>query len=803
MLKKILATLIILILIFLGGVYFYIQSFGPTYEGEIKLEGLDQEVHIYFDEFGIPHIYGQTEEDVYFALGYAHAQERAFQMDLMRRAAQGRLSEIMGSVTLDTDRFFRTVGLHHAAKEAAKEYFSSQNKPFQKTAMAYINGVNAYINNGNSSIEHALLQVPLEPFTIEDAYSIGGLMAIGFAEAFKTEPVVEHIRATVGPSYLTDLAMDYPEGDTKIMTTPTDTTNISSDMAAHLEVIHDALNAIPVPLWAGSNGWVIAPSKTKSGKVILANDTHMGYGQPSVWYEAHLEAPGFSLYGRHAAGVPFALIGHNRTAAWGLTMFENDDVDFYRERSNPANPKQYWAKDHWEEFSTRKETILVKDSASVEMTIRSTQHGPIVSDLSTYNLYHEGQEPIALWWAFLEFKTQSIETFYEMARAKDINDARAAAKKLDVPGLNVMFGDADGNIAWWASAKLFRRPDHVQSKMILNGADGTDEHLGYLGFEYNPKSENPASGYVYSANNQPDSMNGLLVPGYYVSEHRAKEIAAWLEKEDSWDTEKVMEMNFNTTSSVASSIAHQLADLLSQNAYKDNIHQQAITHLKSWDGSHDLEDIAPSIYYKLEYFTLKLGMEDELGEKMFNPFLTTHLLKRSWATFSQNDTSIWWDNIQTENVVEKRSEIISQAFDLALNDLQEHFGNMSDWRWEKVHTLKHNHAFSSQAMLDPYFSVGTFGVVGGNETINNSLARLYPNKQHGFSAVVGPAMRTIIDFSDIENSVSVIPTGQSGFPFSPHYDDQVTLYNTGKNRKQMMNKEEILQKHKSKLLLFP
>ncbi|MGB0524553.1 MAG: penicillin acylase family protein [Flammeovirgaceae bacterium] len=803
MLKKVLLTLLTLIVLLLGGVYVYVYSFMPQYEGAVTLTGLKEEVTVHFDEYGIPHIYGQNEKDTYFALGYIHAQERAFQMDLMRRAAQGRLSEILGTATVDTDRFFRTLGIYQAAQKSMNFYKNKPNAPFISTVEAYLKGVNTYAQS-HKAIEHAILGVDFEPFTLADVYAIGGLMAFGFAEAFKTEPIVELIKVKMGDAYLHDLALAYPSGMTKIPTTVSafDSVN-STDMAYHHTAIQEALAALPIPLWIGSNAWVIAPQKTKAGKVILANDTHMGYAQPAVWYEAHLEYPGFSLYGRHAGGIPFALIGHNRNAAWGLTMFENDDVDFYREKVNPENPNQYWAVDHWDDFIIREETIQVKDSAAIALTVRSTKHGPLISDLTTHDLHHQGNAPIAVWWSFLQLENKSIETFYELARAKQLEDARKAARKLDAPGLNIMFGDSQGNIAWWASAKLFKRPDHVHSKYILDGASGKDDPVEFLDFAYNPKSENPKSGFVYSANNQPDTMNGHFVPGYYVPEDRGKAIATLLTQENQWDMEKVRQMNFFTTSLTSPAIAKEIAAAFKSTPSTDQKYVDAITLLKNWDGSHELDDIAPSVYYKTQYYILKYSMEDEMGAELFKSFLSSHLMKRSWAGYIQNDSAVWWDDITTKDMKETRSAIVTKAVKSAVTDLEALFERVAEAKWGDIHTLKHNHAFKAVPLLDKFFSVGTFPMVGGNETINNEGFRLYPNKQGGFSIVFGPAMRSIIDFSDIENSVSVLPTGQSGFFLSPHYDDQAPLYNSGRNRKQMMNQAEIIQTKKSTLTLQP
>ena len=335
--KLLLGIFIFVGLLALAG-YFYLQTFAPTYEGNLDLEGLEQEVEVYFDEYGIPHIYGANEHDTYYALGYLHAQERLWQMDLMRRAGNGRLSEILGSATLDTDKFFRTLGINQVAKREAKKQFRTDiPQTFQPAANAYLDGLNAFVATGKGTVEHKILGVEVEPFTMADCFSVGGVMAMGFATGFSTEPVVEQIRAKLGADYVKALALETPKDYVKIETyLAKDSADANSNQMEKTSLaIKNALEKLPIPLWLGSNAWVISPNRTKNGKVLFANDAHMQYSQPAVWYEAHLEYPGFSLYGRHAGAIPFALIGHNRSSAWGLTMFQNDDVDFYREKSNP------------------------------------------------------------------------------------------------------------------------------------------------------------------------------------------------------------------------------------------------------------------------------------------------------------------------------------------------------------------------------------------------------------------------------------------------------------------------------------
>jgi penicillin amidase len=721
-------------------------------------------------------------------------------MEMMRRVAAGRLAEILGEKLVKTDKFFRTLGTLEGAEKNAAHFFKDASAPWQKSTLAYLAGVNKFIEQGDTPLEFRILGIPKEKFTPRDIYLDAALMAFGFAAGFQMDPLVTKAYHKLGWDYLKDWVLGWPPGAQKIPVYPS---NYSAAAEALPSVIHTMMADLPVSAWIGSNGWVVSGKKTKSGKVIFANDTHMVYAQPSVWYEAHLECPGFSFYGNHAAGVPFALIGHNRFAAWGLTMFENDDVDFYKERLNPENPDQVWFIDHWEDLKIRQETIKIKGGKTVIFNVRSSRHGPILNEVDDM-VAQTGSDPVAVWWAFNKFPTQLVEAFYGLSHARSIVEARRAASKIDGVGLNVMYGDRDGNVAWWAAAKLIKRPDHVNSKLFLDGAGGQDEPLGYYDFSQNPQSENPPTGFVFSANNQPDTLTGKLYPGYYVPEDRARRIVQYLDSETTWSVESTKKMNTDSISTVFADVTTEILNTLEADGILQSTsnHKKAHEILQNWNGDHQVTAVAPTIFSMLLSYIMENAMSDELGDDDYQAFNSSHLMKRTIAVIIKNDPSLWWDNIQTEGVKETRQMIFARSFDQAINALTQQLGpDVTAWHWGKVHTLEHGHPLGRQKPLNFLFNVGPFAAMGGNETLVNLGFRL--NSQGRYPVRFGPAMRIIIDFADIENSLSVNPTGQSGFFLSDHYDDQATLFNTGKFRKQMMNREEIENLGKGTLILMP
>lgn len=789
--KRILIASVILTSIIVLGVFWFLGSSKPVYSGELVLNGLHKDVQVHYDNYGIPHIYAENEHDLYFSLGYVHAQERLFQMELLRRVGGGNLAEIFGPELVETDRFMRTIGINETAKKSAAAYLSSDESPFQKAALAYLQGLNTYLKTGATPPEFTLLNIPKREFTPVDLYRIVGYIGFSFNTAIRTDPLITSIALKLGPDYINDLKLNTTKENFAIPTNIQDTSDIMAITTTALNV----LESLPIPVWMGSNSWVVASEKTKSGYPMLANDTHIGFGQPAVFYEAHLSCPGFDFYGNHLAGFPFALIGHNDFSAWGLTIFPNDDMDFYREKANPNNYKQVWYQDHWEELNIRKEIIAIKGSDDLEFTVRSTRHGPIINEVNAIvdSLEHQ---PVSFFWTYNKFPNKVLQVAYGMAHSRSIDQFRSAVSLLEAPGLNITYADKDGNIAWWAVARLIKRPAHVESKMILNGSSGDDEPLGWYPFSENPRSENPDHGFVYSANNQPDSVYKVLHPGYYYPGARGKRITQLISENDQWDLEDFQEMVMDDKSPVYPAVAQTLGSLISGEL--SALEEKTLYYLTQWDGRHGLQDVGPTIFYRLIYHLQKNTMEDELGADQFQVYMTTMVARRSLSYLINNERSVWWDNIHTDEH-ETRDMILRLSLKDAVNDLAESLGNdPNSWTWDKVHLLEHVHAIGRKKPFNLLFNVGPFAVSGGDEVINKMD---FDKTQSPYKVRSGAAMRILIDLADIKNSLSVLPTGQSGHLMSPHYQDQAGLYNSGKFRAQHMDKDKIIAQSKGVLFL--
>ncbi len=804
---KILFGIILLIVLVVFGIYIFLLTQKPQYSGYLKLKGVKSETEVFFDDYGIPHIYGKNAEDAYFALGYVHAQDRLFQMEMIRRISAGRLSEIFGSSTLDVDRFFRMLGIADHAEESAKLFLGDRQEPYQKAAFAYLDGINAYIEQGKTPLEFRLLGIPKEKYTSVDMYLVASYMSFVFQMAFKTDPLMSRIEKKYGEKYLKDLALNCVPGTLKGISHPNDSVQRLLDSDWHPEQFtpcsyQEIEIKLPVQPWMGSNSWALSPQKCKSEKVLFANDTHIGYGQPAAWYEAHLEYPGFGFYGNYFAGFPFAPVGHTTKLAWGMTIFENDDLDFFEEKTDPQHVNQVWFIDHWENLQLKNELIKVKDSSDVILVVRESHHGPICNDVIS-DFKDVTSEPVSASWTFLKFPSNLFQVCYDFDHATNISEVRLAASKVIAPGLNVIYGDDEGNISWWAAAKLVKRPAHVNPVLLLDGSTGKDEWLGWYDFKDNPQSENPANGFVYSCNNQPDTTAGLLYPGYYVPEDRAVRVTQVLGENKKFDFSDMRKLQNDVTTPVASAIAKSILIVISDEVKnKSPNHIRCSQLLNSWKGEHGIHDVSPTIYYKLLYRILFNALGDELDEKLLNQFFLTHIEKNTIAPLMKNDTSAWWDNINTKHMVETRRRIFDSSFDQTISELEMQLGkNPDDWQWGKVHVLEHVHAIGRKKPFDKFFNVGPFPAPGGRETMNQQGFEL--NKAGIYKVKFGPAIRRVIDFADPENGRSILPTGNSGNAMSKHYSDQAGMFIKGETRKEMMNRNEIEKKCKDKLTLLP
>lgn len=780
---KILIVVILLVVVGLTSYFFYLKSsLTPSYSGERSLAGLDQSSEVYFTEFGIPHIYAEGQRDAYRSLGYIHAMERLWQMDLLRHVGSGRLSELFGPDMVKVDIFLRTMGLSEYSKQSAEQYIQ-RNHESLPLVEAYIEGVNDYIQNNPKTLEHTILGLDVEPFKIQNVFETLTYMSFSFSNAHITDPVSTELSTKLDSSYLKDLNIYHYLGESVLR-------SFDDRYSQHALQTAQILDQLKISEFIGSNSWVLSGEKTESGKVILANDPHIAFSQPSVWYESHLIMPDNEYYGYHIAGAPFPLLFHNEKLATGLTMFENDDMDFYVEEIHPEDSMKYMYRGEWKDIETVIEEIKVKGEESVDFTIRKTVHGPIVSDIIQEKPL---QDVVSMHWVTSNHPNYMIEAVHGFTEASDLNDVEKAASMIHGPGLNIMYGDAEGNVAWWAAGKLLKRRSERTSKTFYDGSSGLDDPDSTYSFDKNPRAINPPWGYVHSANNQPDTVEGVVYSGYYLPDDRGERITELLNEAEKLNVNQVKAMQLDDKSMMQESVKGILLQ-----AIKDTERGDLLRELLKWQATFNRDDFRALIFQKWVNEILLAAQKDEIGDDLWQLYKKTHTYKVATEHLIKNEKSRWWDDINSEET-ETRSEIIRKAFETTITQLSAEWGgDFTKWKWGDAHKLKHKHAMGD---ILSFLNVGYFPVSGANEVLNN-MGYTYDEAAEQ-TILFGPSTRRIVDFNDLRNnSWSILPTGQSGNYFSPHYSDQAEVYANGGFRKMIMDDQEIRQS-KNKVVLKP
>jgi len=793
---KITAGLLLAVLILtVGGGFWYVATKKPQRSGEVNLTQLSAPVSVRYDERGVPHIQAANEADLYRALGYVHAQDRLFQMEMVRRLAQGELAEVLGPKLVNADKLFRTLRLReHAAKVAAA---LDTNSPAVKAQLAYLDGINQFQASHPAPMEFDLIGIPKRPFTLQDTVAVSGYLAYSFAAAFKTEPVLTYVRDELGDDYLAIFDLEWHPLGVLNQPTAAATPPDWQALARLAEVSREVQDLAGVPLFEGSNAWAVSGQRSSSGKPLLAGDPHIGFAVPSVWYEAHLSAPGFELYGHFQALNSSAQLGHNSRFGWSLTMFQNDDLDLIALRTNPNNRNQVAHLGEWVDLQTTQEIIQVKGAKPVTLTLQRAPQGPLITSAFQDSL---GTKPMAMWWAFLETENPVLDAFYALNRADTLPKARAAASQIHAPGLNIVWANTSGDIGYWAAAKLPIRPTGVQSMFILDGEEEESDKLGFYRFSDNPQEENPPRGYIVSANQQPLSGSGMPVAGYYNLYDRAQALEDRLGDDSiQWNALNSQSLQLSTQTAYYWRVLKPLLPVLSE-VVRDPLERSVFDSLTLWDGQYTPLNIPPTVFTQFLYELTHAALADELGEMQFKNLLGTRALDLALPRLAADEESPWWDNLKTKKV-ESRKDTVGVAWHAAVAHLKATLGTSpNDWGWGRAHTLTHKHPLASQKPLDWFFNVGPFQMPGGREVPNNQSSSIGPAP---WAVAYGPSTRRIIDFAEPDQARGINPVGQSGVLFDRHYKDQAAAYAVGGYMQQYLLEADVTANTRSTLTLQP
>jgi len=800
-------------------IYYLAYSRVPNHTLSVVHRSLTAPVSVIRDDWGVPHIKADTETDAYFVLGYVMAQDRLFQMELVLRLAGGELAEILGPPAVPIDKLARTFQLRaHAAKYLKAR--AEERPEIKAAADAFVAGINHRVDREALPFEFAVLRIPKRHYTPEDCLTVAAILPISFAEGLRSDPLyslIEERFRQLGiqrnvqdlfPGYSKETPITVMEtiGEAEAFLAAKQPQARGAADAAGGEALRAFLDSAATlsRLFGpslGSNSWVLGPSRTESGKPILANDPHIALTNPGVWYEAHLIYGEINTYGYFLPLIPFALIGHNGDYAWALTMFENDDVDLYRETFDPNDPGKVMYKGQWTDVRTTTETIRVRFGRDQTIDVRNTPHGPIITDLFRTLHKYEGPD-IALSWVWQHTQYTDMEALYDMNHARTMEQFGAALAKITSPGLNVSYADRAGNIAWWAAGLLPIRPRHVNPKCLLDGASGDDDILGYVPFDANPHLINPPSGCIVSANNKSTVKPvGPIqdLEGYWQPTDRAGRIEQLLDAREKWNLNDLRAVQLDDVAYNGPRMVGAIANALKPVADRLNpLQRQALELLNSWDFGHDKGSAGAALFQVLCDELLDRILSDELGADYLGVFF---MCADHWNFFKyvlENPESPYWDNCTTSQV-ETRTDIVLNALEAAVGKLARLLGpDMAQWTWGAIHVMEFKHPFGYLPLLGRIFNIGPFPAAGGSHLVNNML---YSRGKWPYKVVAGPSTRRLIDFADPAHSLTVLPTGNGGNFMGLHYDDQAALFMAGQYREPHFLMEEI-KKHMASAMIF-
>lgn len=743
-LLRILVASVVFVVILLGGGWLYLRSSLPQTSGTMVVSGLSAPVTITRDAHGIPTIVARTDADAAFALGYVHAQDRLFQMDLMRRYGAGRLAEWFGEAAVPIDRFTRTLGLYGAAEAQ----YGQLSLEVRRILGAYAAGVNAWITTHRGALppEYALLRVGIEPWQPADTLVWGKIMDLQLTANFRGELLRARMLQRLTPAELAVLYPSYPDD------APVTGQRASLDPAL-LDRLVAALPPGSAEPTRASNNWVVAGTRTISGEPLLANDTHLGFNAPGVWYLARLEVGGQVLTGATAPGTPFVVVGHNRRIAWGFTTTASDVEDLFIEQTDPHDPSRYLAPGGSPPFITRQETIRVRHAAPVTLTVRATRHGPVISDLAGWNV--GGGKLLALATTWLADDDRTPDALLKLSHAGSWTEFRDALRDFVAPQQNIVYADVDGHIGFIAPARVPIRAKG-DGWLPAPGASGAYDWTGFVPFDDLPQEYDPPSGALASANNRVVAKGDFYLGSDWDLPYRVERIHALLDATSRQSPASAAAMQGDVTSLMA----RDLLPLMLRGLPRLSRDEAAIAALAAWDDRMDRNRKAPLIFAAWLRETTRALFAPKLGP----------LLPDYWAPHPNVVRQILTDHAEWCGAAGCPA-LLAAALDRALDGLRRHYGDdMSAWRWGDAHRAVFRHALWSRVPVLNDVLTPAIAAPGASDTIDAGAFTLSDEAQP-FGDRLGPVLRMIVDMAHPNAAEFMIVPGQSGNPMSLHWDD--------------------------------
>jgi len=748
-----------------GAGYLYLRQSLPVLEGEMTISGLAAPVEIQRDRYGIPHIYARTLEDAVFGLGFVHAQDRLWQMEMNRRIAAGRMAEILGPGALETDRFLRTLGVRRAAEANLARIDPDTGKLLD----AYAAGVNAFLaGDPVLPVEFWLTGARPEPWTPADSAGWIKMMAWDLGGNWRSELLRMRLARTLPLERIHQFVSPYPGepapkiADLKSLYAPLEREGVQ--LANTLDELLALAPGAP-PDGLGSNNWVVSGAKSDTGKPLLANDPHLGLTAPPVWYFAHLSAPGVNVIGATLPGVPAVVLGRNERIAWGFTNTGPDVQDLFIEKLDSAG--EYLTPDGPRAFTRIDETIKVRGAPDERLQIRISRHGPILSDVLRAA---QAETPrgyvLAFSWTALAEDDRTLAAANKIARARNWPEFLAAARDFHTPQQNMVFADVDGNIGFVAAGRVpLRKPENdLKGLAPAPGWEARYDWAGWIPFEELPQSYNPAGGRIWTANEKitpagyPHQVSTEWQPPY-----RANRIAEMLDAVATHSVGSFARMQGD----VQSPAMREALPRLLETRPKSEQARHALDSLRRWDGTMTANRSEPVIAWAWWREFTRALYADELGEAFRNQWapravFVANVLARA------GDHERWCDNVRTP-AIETCDELLAASLENALGDLRKRYGeDASEWRWGDAHYARHEHRpFGRQPLLARWFDI-VVPTAGDTYTVNVGRQDFF-DEERPFANRHAASLRAIYDLANPEKSLFIHSGGQSGNLLSPHY----------------------------------
>jgi len=828
------SSLIFITLSTVGVLYYILNKSVPDYSTNFPTQGITQPVKMYYDDYGAVHIIAQSEEDLFFAQGYAHARDRLWQMDLQRHAAQGRLSEIFGAPTLSYDKHMRTIGLKRIADSIWASPILSPTS--RKVLESYSKGVNAFlaqVQNGehNLTLEFDALKYQPEPWKPEDCLSIIRLMGWEMNTAWNIDVALAEITQKLGYEKASALYPEYHDKSQTIIKTsqlsknqkrllsqtsfnslqkqPQQTIDIKPLVAFHDADRQYRKWSSTLGSHIGSNSWVVSPKKSATGGALLANDPHLGFLTPSRWHEMQLycKAAGIDVSGGSLPGVPTIVIGKNAHIAWGLTNVMIDDCDFFLTSDTLEQG-----------YEIIEEIIDVKDGNPEPFLVSKSKFGIVLPSPMIHERIHNNTArldsfDIAMQWTGQWLSDETL-AFVKLNKAQNWHEFRDALKDFTIPGQNFVYADREGNIGLQPTGRVPIRLDK-QGLTLRHAATPAEHWQGFIPFQKLPYLYNPPEGVIITANNKLiDEAYPYYISSLWEPDSRAARIKEVLDAKPTVDLKDLQTLQYDMISIQSRRLLPYLLNALAGDSV--GIHQQPIEYLKNWDCNFDKASIGATIFTQFYMRLLYNTYADELGDHLFMSYMElinapsrvmqqmiedscyVEVITSDSTSEMRLQTNPWFNNTNTA-VEESRDDILRLSFAEAITTLRNHLGTDEKlWRWESVHTLAIKHVFGqagdpeNEGFITKLFNFEPVKTGGNATSVNNGEFRYKHvdfSKQElvNASQQVGASSRRVIDMSDTEKFYSIMPGGNSCDIMSPHYSDQLEKWAGGELREFVTN----------------